>query len=200
VGLVTSVLVLGAHPDDELGCVGTISRMVREGASVKLITFSECLDLNGPELLSEWKVANSAFGVETHLLDFPNRSLPDYRQEILDRLDEERGKHSLVLCPSTMDVHQDHSTVAMEARRIFKDTTVLGYELPLNQVAGNSNRCYVTLTQEDVDAKIAHANFYQSQQGEAYMSADYLASLARVRGVQAETEFAEAFEVIRWVI
>ena len=32
------------------------------------------------------------------------------------------------------------------------------------------------------------------------MKEDFIRSLAKVRGVQADSEFAEAFEVYRWII
>jgi LmbE family N-acetylglucosaminyl deacetylase len=195
-----SILVLGAHPDDEIGCAGSLARFIREGARVQLITFSRCQDLNGPELIDEWEFANSALGVQMSILDLPNRALPEYRQTVISRLDLEKGKHDLILCPSTNDVHQDHSTVVLEARRVFKDTTILGYELPLNHLNGTHNQAYVRLTQADVESKVRHAQHYATQRDEAYMASDYLIGLARVRGVQAETEYAEAFEVIRWVL
>lgn len=195
-----SILVLGAHPDDEIGCIGSLVRFVREGAKVKLITFSQCQDLNGPELIDEWTFANATYGFELSILDLPNRRLPEYRATIISRLDLEKGKHDLVLCPSTNDVHQDHSTVVLEARRVFKNTTILGYELPLNHLNGTHNQVYVRLIQADVEAKVRHARHYASQRDEVYMASDYLIGLARVRGVQAETEYAEAFEVIRWVL
>ncbi len=195
-----SILVLGAHPDDEIGCIGSLVRYVREGARVKLITFSRCQDLNGPELIDEWEFANGTYGFEMSILDLPNRRLPEYRTTIIARLDIEKGKHDLVLCPSTNDVHQDHNAVVQEARRVFKNTTILGYELPLNHLNGTHNQAYVRLAPTDMEAKLRHAQYYATQRDEAYMAPDYLTGLARVRGIQAETEYAEAFEVIRWVI
>jgi LmbE family N-acetylglucosaminyl deacetylase len=195
-------LVLGAHPDDEMGCAGLIYRLRLEQSEVKVVAFSECSDLNGPGLLREWNNALRLLGVEEfELLNFSNRELPDYRQNILNHLDGLRmGGFDLVLCPSTQDVHQDHATVAQEARRAFKHTTVLGYELPLNHVGPARLDAYVKLDGDDIDAKLAHVAAYRSQEHKPYMNPDYVEALARVRGVQAGTTYAEAYEVIRWVM
>lgn len=193
------VLVLGAHPDDEMGCAGAISRLKREGAEVRLVTFSQCRDLNGPGLVAEWSRAAELMGIDAELGDLPNRRLPEHRQDILDELDKHRGKYDLVLCPARYDAHQDHAAVTNEAVRALKGTTILGYELPLNHVGGSELGAFVKLTTADMHAKLAHVGQYASQADKPYMNSDYVRGLARVRGVQAGCEFAEAFEVIRWV-
>lgn len=198
------VLVLGAHPDDEMGCSGTIARLARAGASVHVVVFSRCSDLNGPELVEEWSNGLDALGVgreQAKIHDLPNRQLPDWRQEILVVLDSLLLiGYDLILCPATFDSHQDHATVAEEARRAFKHSTVLGYELPVNAMMDTRLSAYTALSEVDMQAKQLHAAQFQSQKAKPYMNRDYINGLARVRGVQSGTTFAEAFEVIRWVI
>lgn len=81
------VLVLAAHPDDEMGCAGTIRRLADGGAEVSLVTFSMCWDLNGPELIREWMDATDMIGVgDPDILRLPNRSLHEHRRTILDVL------------------------------------------------------------------------------------------------------------------
>jgi hypothetical protein len=41
---------------------------------------------------------------------------------------------------------------------------------------------------------------YQSQQHRSYANAEFIRSLALTRGVQIGKRYAEAFEVVRWVI
>jgi LmbE family N-acetylglucosaminyl deacetylase len=209
------VLVLGAHPDDEMGCAGLIYQLIQQGSYVEVYTFSRCEDLNGPELITEWQAALKGLGIDprfadsadrpivpqVYLMSYPNRRLPEYRQDILDALDiGHRRGFDLVLCPTTYDVHQDHGTVAAEARRAFKDTTILGYELPLNTVNGSTLTAFVGLSPEAMDAKYAHAYAFKSQREKSYMNERYIEGLARVRGLQCGTLWAEAFEVIRWVL
>ncbi len=196
------VLVLGAHPDDEMGCAGLLYQLAMRGSRISAITFSKCSDLNGPGLIGEWHDALARLGIiESELFDLPNRRLPEHRAEVLNVLDRYRAeKPDLVLCPSTYDAHQDHGTVVAEAKRAFKTTTLLGYELPLNNIPGNGLNVFVRLTPEAMDAKIAHAEIYDSQRTKAYMNPNFIEGLARVRGLQCGAGWAEAFEVIRWVM
>lgn len=195
--------MLGAHPDDEMGCAGTIHGLVREGWEVGLVTFSKCRDLNDQVTMEEeWHKAIEVLGMSyTHsaLYDYPNRHLPEYRQSILEHLDARRGSYDRVFVPASWDSHQDHQTVTREAARCFKTTTVLGYELTYNTIGPANLSMFTTLSMADMGAKQAHAAVYRSQSGKPYMSAEFIRSLAVVRGIQSHQRHAEAFEVIRWV-
>ena len=41
---------------------------------------------------------------------------------------------------------------------------------------------------------------YQSQAHRSYANEEFVKSLARTRGVQINTQYAECFEVIRWIL
>lgn len=108
-----------------------------------------------------------------------------------------RAKHyDIVFMPSAHDIHQDHSTIAQEGLRAFKNTTILGHELIWNNLTFNT-QCFVKLEKENVDLKIKALKEYHSQGRRDYLSDDFIRSLARSRGVQVGCEYAEAFEVVR---
>lgn len=191
-----NVLVLAAHPDDEMGCAGTLARLADAGAQITLHTFSRCSDLNGPGLMDELERAMDLLGVTSNTSDdIPNRRLSDFRQHVLNQM---TGTYDLVLTPATSDEHQDHATVTREAIRAYKHSTILGYELPLNTVRESRLSAYVRL--DSIDVKLAHAALYASQADKPYMDPRYIEGLARMRGLQCGAEFAEAFEVIRWIM
>jgi hypothetical protein len=48
--------------------------------------------------------------------------------------------------------------------------------------------------------KVESLKAYESQSGKNYMNPDFIRSLAKVRGVQANSPYAEAFEIYRWMI
>lgn len=197
------VLVLGAHPDDESGCSGTVQKLLDAGAEIHLLTFSKCLDFYDEDLIvGEWERASDFLGIPSdrrHIVGVPNRLLPAYRQDVLNELDFYRDQFDLVLCPAFSDIHQDHHVVAEEAARVFKHTTVLGYEHAMNSVRSTQWQCFVSLDERQVEMKLAHAKMYESQQDRPYMAESYLRGLLAVHGVQAGVEAAEAFEVVRWV-
>lgn len=97
----------------------------------------------------EFLSAMESYGIPAEqliLFDFQVRHFPAHRQEILEELVRlnRRIVPDLVLAPSLHDVHQDHHTIAEEAIRAFKRTSILGYEEPWNNLTFN-NQVYVTL-------------------------------------------------------
>ena len=120
------------------------------------------------------------------------------RQEILEDLIKIRKEnhYDLVFIPSLHDIHQDHTTIAQEGVRAFKNTTILGYELIWNNLTFNT-QCFVELEKRHIEQKVHALSEYQSQGKRNYLSPSFIYSLAMSRGVQAGYEFAEAFEVIR---
>ena len=94
------------------------------------------------------------------------------------------------------DVHQDHQVVFAEGLRAFKNSNVLGYELPWNNFRFQPNY-FEKITEQNLQLKLAALKEYRSQSQRKYMSPDFIRSLAVVRGMQANAPFAEAYEIYR---
>ena len=105
---------------------------------------------------------------------------------------------TLVMCPCSADIHQDHNVVYQETCRIFRRCSILGYELPWNATAFRP-QYFVPLAPVDVDAKLTALSKYESQDLKQYMEDDTIEANMRVRGLQCGHPYAEAFEVIRWI-
>ena len=147
-----NVLVLAPHTDDgELGLGGTIHKLISMGKNVYYAAFSTA-EKSVPEgfprdvLKYEVKKATARLGIKPENLfiyDFEVRKLNYYRQEILEELINLRKKYrfDLIFIPSLHDIHQDHSTIAQEGVRAFKNVTVLGYELIWNNLSFNT-QCF----------------------------------------------------------
>lgn len=204
------VLVLAPHTDDgEIGCGGTIPKLVQRGADVLYIAFSSA-DEALPKgvapgtLKNELYAATAVLGIASknvRCLDYKVRNFSYRRQDLLDdmhRLKEEYDPE-IVFAPSLNDLHQDHKTVAEECRRMFKMTTILGYEMPWNNISFDT-LSFSVLQRRHLDLKIRALEVYESQKQRKYMNRDFVESLARTRGVQIAAPYAEAFEVVRWVI
>jgi LmbE family N-acetylglucosaminyl deacetylase len=208
-GAPSRALVLCAHTDDEFGCAGTMVRLLEVGAEVRYLALSRC-EQSIPQGLAEDTLerecceCTSQLGLDPAAVEvdrFPVRSFPAHRQLILERLYSVSRDYrpDLVLLPSSFDIHQDHHTVYEEGLRAFKHSTLLGYELPQNLVTFN-NSAFVALSEDDVNLKVAALAMYRSQRFRNYSREDFIRSLARVRGVQCDAEYAEAFELVRLVI
>ena len=101
--------------------------------------------------------------------------------------------------PSLKDIHQDHVTIAQESLRAFKNSTILAYELVWNNL-NFQNTMFIKLNKKNIQTKWKALQKYKSQEMRSYMNEEFIYSLARTRGVQIGTEYAESFEVVRWVI
>lgn len=203
------ILILAPHTDDgELGCGGFISKAVRQGATVFYAAFStadESVPSSFPKNQLEIEVKNATIiiGVQpANLFVYKHavRKLNYVRQEILEEMIDlrERIQPDVVLLPSRNDIHQDHSTVTFEGIRAFKNCSILGYELIWNNLSFATD-FFCVLDELDIEKKIEALRAYKTQEGKAYMSPDFIRSMAIVRGTQINSLYAEAYEVIRWI-
>lgn len=201
------ILVLAPHTDDgELGCGASLACFIDRGSEVYYVAFSLCESslpegLPADTLKKECIAATGALGVPANNVifhNFPVRHFPEHRQSILEilvKLNREL-KPDLVFIPAEDDIHQDHQVIHREGRRAFKQTGLLGYELPWNQSVIRSN-FFIAVSEEHLRRKAAALSLYQSQAARTYMQAGFTEALALVRGVQGGKAAAEAFEVYR---
>jgi len=204
------ILVLSPHTDDsELGAGGTISRLSRENHDIYYVAFSICSQNLPPSkegmLKDEFEeVIEIVRPTDYYILDYTVRRFNEKRQDILDDIVNIRDEINpdLVIGPSPSDYHQDHKIVANEMIRAFKtNSSIITYELPWNHITFDTEMFY-KLEQKDIDNKIEQLSKYKSQiekKERLYFKEEFIRGLATVRGVQCETEYAEAFNVIRWI-
>jgi N-acetylglucosamine malate deacetylase 1 len=201
------VLILAPHTDDgELGCGGTICKLIKEGHQVYYVAFSICEE-SVPEgfpanaLEIEVKEATKVLGIPASNLIVKNykvRKFSAVRQEILEDLVVLRNqiKPNIIFMPCSNALHQDHHTIYNEGIRAFKHNTIYGYDLPWDTVEFRTTAFFV-LDQETVQTKAAALRCYKTQNFRSYVDDDFIFGLARVRGAQIATKYAEAFEAIR---
>jgi LmbE family N-acetylglucosaminyl deacetylase len=206
------ILLLSPHTDDiELGAGGTVIKLLEEKSNdICWAVFSICEDavpegLPPDTLEKEFTNGASKLGIGNyHIYRFPNKNFPRYRQEILDELDiiKKEFKPDTVILPSLNDFHQDHKIIAEEAVRAFKrDASIIGYELPWNNLVFRP-QLSVKLTEKQMQGKWEMLSVYKSQftLQRNYFSKEFIFGWARMRGAQCNSAYAEAFEVIRWIM
>jgi N-acetylglucosamine malate deacetylase 1 len=207
-----NILILSPHTDDaELGCGGTIIRLLEKGNNIHWVVFSTA-ENSLPEgmpkdtLKTEFTDVYRSLGIKDENVDILNyrvRYLFEERQQILEKLVTVRNKFKpdLVLGPSLNDFHQDHIVVATEMVRAFKNcSSIISYELPWNNITFNA-QMLIRLEKEQITKKIELLKFYKSQfiKQRNYFSEDFIWGLACSHGAQANCKYAEAFEIIRWI-
>lgn len=204
------ILVLAPHTDDaEFGCGGAIAKFIEEGKQVFCTAFSACRQSVHPDLPEnilelEVRKASAELGLSSDnlfLYDYQVRTFNYHRQNILDHLIQlrEHIKPDLVLMPSLNDIHQDHRTIAEEGLRAFKFSSILCYEMPWNNL-NFTTTAFVVLNEGQLNKKVAAVEQYRSQKDRPYANAGFIRSLAITRGTQIHQQYAEVFEVLRWVM
>ena len=205
-----NILILAPHTDDaELGCGGSIAKFVEEGNNVYCAAFSIAEDsvpsgFVKDALINEFTSAMTELGLKQENLfiyRYPVRRFPQYRQEILEDIVKLRNKlmPDLIFVPSQNDVHQDHQVIAAEGLRVFKKNSILGYELPWNNIVFET-RSFVRLEKIHIEKKILALKCYKTQMHRSYLDDSFIWGLAKTRGTQFENEYAEAFEVLRYIL
>ena len=206
---IKKAIVLAPHPDDgEFSSGGTIKKLTEAGIEVYYVAFSPC-EKSVPEGFPKdilYKELNNAvvhLGIDTQntiTYDFPVRELDKHRQDILENMIslKKRIDPDLVFLPSSHDNHQDHEVIHNEGVRAYKHSCILGYELPWNNLS-TCNNYFVKLEKTHLEAKHKALQEYSSQKFRKYNTLEFFTGLAKVRGTQVNCDYAEAFELIRWI-
>jgi len=201
------VLVLAPHTDDgELGCGGTIARLIEEGHEVYYIAFSTCEE-SVPEgfpkdaLEKECRAATQVLGIVPERLfikKYPVRKFNSHRQEILEDLVRLRREiqPEVIFMPCSTALHQDHNAIYNEGMRAFKHSTCYGYDLPWDTIRF-STTAFFRLDERHVRRKWKALEEYRTQDFRTYVNEEFINGLARVRGAQIACTYAESFELLR---
>lgn len=203
------ILILAPHTDDgEFGCGATICKLMDDN-ELYYTAFSACQKSVPPPfdadvLLREVKSATEVLGIKEEnliLLDYDVRTFNYRRQDILDDIlkIKKQINPDIVFMPSIHDIHQDHYTITNEGIRAFKFCSVLCYELPWNNFTFDTS-CFISIEDKHLETKCKALAEYKSQAHRPYANKEFIKSLAQVRGVQSGHKYAEAFEVVRWII
>ncbi|NMC28506.1 MAG: hypothetical protein GYA45_00355 [Pelolinea sp.] len=198
------IFFLGAHPDDiELGCGGLIAHIAGK-SELFCITLSD--NQKNPlltHLTDEHYQSMQTLGVDKEhvvLHNFTTRRFQHERQEILEFLFDLNKKYSpdIVFTHTQSDLHQDHSTVTMEALRAFRGISVFGYDV-IRSSNGFFPNFLVKIDEADVEKKIAALAAYPTYQDKYYFSPEVTRATLIRNGALAESHYAEGFDIFHMV-
>lgn len=217
-GIEMNVLVIAPHPDDEvLGCGGTILKHKYSGDKVHLCIVTKVYTPDwSEEYISRKSIeivtSSEILGIEhTSFLDFPTVNLDTFPQKDLNnkiyRIVTET-KPDIAYIPHGGDLHRDHRLVfeaSLVALRPFSHNVkkILSYEVPSETEWGQSIKPFFPTVYVDISStfssKIDAMKAYKSELKEFPhpRSLETLEALARKRGSEINTSYAEAFQLIR---
>jgi LmbE family N-acetylglucosaminyl deacetylase len=202
---VRSLVAIGAHPDDiEIAAGGLLLCLA---AAVPGLRVHYVLLSGTPERQAEARAAAVAF-LPAAQLTFGLHDLPDGRlpahwgivKEIL-HAEAEVLAPDLVLGPSPHDAHQDHRLIGELMPTVFRTAFAAGYEIP--KWDGDLGRPNVYLPLPDDIARrkveLLHASF-PSQKAKDWWDDEVFLGLARLRGMECRSRYAEAFYCAKAVL
>lgn len=103
-------------------------------------------------------------------------------------------KPDLIFTHTRADRHQDHRVVSDLTWNTFRNHAVLEYEIPKFDGDLGQPNVFVPLSAEVMTEKLEHLeNHFASQQVKPWYDSETFAALARLRGVECQTRYAEAF-------
>lgn len=201
-----SVVVLGAHCDDiAIGAGGTLLTICeqRPGLRVDALVLSG----GGTEREAEERAALAAFcpgaDLDVTVLKLPDGRLPAHWDEAKNALEElkQRTDPDVVFAPRTVDAHQDHRGLAQLVPTVYRGFLALGYEIV--KWDGDLGRlpAYVPLADELAEQKVRLLQeHYASQRHRPWYDREAFLGLARIRGIECQQRYAEAFELNKLVL
>jgi LmbE family N-acetylglucosaminyl deacetylase len=199
---VRSVVALGAHPDDIEIAAGGLLLSLPAGVSVHYV-----LTTGVPDRQAEARAAAAAFlpsaALTFALHDLPDGRLPAHWDQVKNIIEAAArlSTPDLVLAPSQDDAHQDHRLIGSLASTAFRDSLVMHYEIPKWDGDLSRRNVYVPLTRSLGQRKVAllHEHF-PSQKGRDWWDDEVFLGLARIRGMECRSHYAEAYTVAKSVV
>ncbi|HWM05006.1 MAG TPA: PIG-L deacetylase family protein [Actinophytocola sp.] len=203
---IDGIVALGAHCDDiAIGAGGTLLAACasRPGVRVDALVLSG----GGSDREDEERAALAAFcpgaDLDVTVLKLPDGRLPAHWDEAKSALEELRGRTDpdLVLAPRIDDAHQDHRGLAQLVPTAFRDHLVLGYEIVKWDGDLGRPNTYQPMSPDLAEKKVELLQqHYPSQRHRPWYDRDVFLGLARIRGIECQHRYAEAFHVTKQIL
>jgi LmbE family N-acetylglucosaminyl deacetylase len=195
------LLAIGAHSDDiEIGCAGTILKLIEDGALSEVWWIVLTGETN--------RATEAAESAHALLADVPRKRviLKHFRDgyfpydgaDIKDVFEELKREFSpdLILTHQRSDLHQDHRVTCELTWNTFRDHLILEYEIPKYDGDMGQPNLYVGLDEGLRRRKLDHLmTHFASQISKPWFDEDLFGGLQRLRGMECNSpsSFAEAF-------
>lgn len=200
-----AILAVGAHADDiEIGAGATILRLLEEQPGSRVLWFVACAS---PEREAEGRASAAAFAAdamtcEVIVAGLPDGRLPGHAAALKDHLESLKSfDPDLIFAPHVHDAHQDHRILAETVWQTFRSHLVAEYEIPKYDGDLGRPNLYVTIDEAVLTRKVDLLQAcFPSQHGRTWWGGDTVRALARLRGIESATQFAEAFHCRKLVL
>lgn len=214
------ILFIGAHPDDiELGCGGAICYFVEKKPKTEIFCYHTTngvySDINNEkvrdfeEIYETTLKSISSLGVKQKNIFFSNIPATQLKidKEIISELQKLiiSNNIKIIFTHSNPDTyHQDHINthfISLAAARRYVNNIII-YELYSQNAGGMMNpNSYIDISkyiEKKCNAIRYHKTEYDKFGGEKWI--EDVKSLARYRGMQVNVDYAEGFQVMKYLL
>ena len=179
------ILFIGCHPDDiELGCGGLINKLKNEHKMYALILSKNLDQPEHKNLVTESRKSLKILGIEENNIIFG-----DYLWQIKKKI-----KPTCIFI-TPFDLHQDHQVCNIESKRVFREKSILEYDLVRSSLDRNHS-IFVELTKKELDLKIKALEQYKTHSKRNYFKKQAITSIAQSGGIKQELNFCEIFKPV----
>jgi LmbE family N-acetylglucosaminyl deacetylase len=202
------VLCLGAHSDDiEIGCGGTILRLINEGwkLDVRWIVFCSNESRGAEARASAAEFLAGAKARQVSVEHFRDGFLPYLGPPVKEYFEELKKEPSpdVILTHHRADLHQDHRLVCELTWNTFRDHLILEYEIPKFDGDLGQPNFFVPLEESVARRKSALLlKHFGTQRPKHWFTEDTFLALMRLRAVESRSvhPYAEGFHCRKVVL
>jgi LmbE family N-acetylglucosaminyl deacetylase len=195
------ILCLGSHCDDiEIGCGGTILRLLQEHANVAVhwVVFSSTAVRAEEARRSAAAFLEQAGSKEILIKEFEDGFMPYNGHEVKKFFEELKARVSpdLIFTHYRHDLHQDHRLICELTWNTWRDHLILEYEVPKYDGDFGTPNFFVELDESLCQRKTRRiVEHFGSQQQKHWFAEETLLAVLRLRGMEcrAASRHAEAF-------
>ncbi|MBU2497163.1 MAG: PIG-L family deacetylase [Nanoarchaeota archaeon] len=193
------LLVLTAHPDDEITCLGMIEKAKKENGEVLII----CFTAQNETRIKEFNASCEFLGIKGINLGLEDGSLhlsAEKSQELINKIKE--FKPSVVICQSDIDYHPDHkkvNAIAQDVVEFARHNKACEIKEFMKWESTNlfSYPDYILEISDEIIEKKKklweiHASQIANEKDKNYYL-NFLEARARLRGIQIGKKYGEAY-------
>jgi LmbE family N-acetylglucosaminyl deacetylase len=195
------ILCLGSHCDDiEIGCGGTILRLLREHPEVEIywLVFSSTPVRRREAARAASLFLASAKKKKVVIRNYRDTLFPSQQERIKGEFEKLKKTFSpdLILTHYRHDLHQDHRVICELTWNTFRSHLILEYEIPKYDGDLGAPNFFVGLDRATCERKAQHIlDSFVSQRPKQWFTAETFMGLQRIRGIVANSPggYAEGF-------
>jgi LmbE family N-acetylglucosaminyl deacetylase len=202
------ILCLGSHCDDiEIGCGGTILRLLREHREIEIywLVFSSTPVRKKEAARAANLFLASAKKKKVVIRNYRDSFFPSQQAQIKGEFEKLKKTFvpDIILTHCRHDLHQDHQVICELTWNTFRSHLILEYEIPKYDGDLGAPNFFVGLDRATCQRKAKHIlDAFASQRSKQWFTEETFLALPRIRGIEANSRsgYAEGFYCRKFVL